>query len=131
LGTHTASHAILTNYAVEEMRAQIQRAQTDIHAITGKSPEFIAYPAGELSSAVVDVARSSGMRFGFGVRPGRNRLPLKPGSRVAMTLNRFTLTGDCPIESQCRASRSLLSLYRVGRTIKRKMDSGFSPLQTA
>jgi len=48
-----------------------------------------------------------------------------PGSQDAMTLRRFTLTGDCGIEAQCRASRSLFSLYRVGRSVKKKADSGF------
>ncbi len=131
LGNHTSSHAILTHYSAEEARVQIQRAQDDIYALTGKSPEIIAYPNGDISDGVVDVARNAGMRFGLGVQPGRNQLPIRPGSRDAMTLKRFTLIGDCAIESQCRVSRSLFSLYRVGRTIKKKVDSGFSSLQPA
>jgi peptidoglycan/xylan/chitin deacetylase (PgdA/CDA1 family) len=131
LGNHTTDHAILTNYSLPEVRAQIQRAQDDLRAMTGKSANIIAYPNGNETPAIVDAARSAGLRFGVGVAPGRNRIPLEPGSQVAMTLKRFTLTGDCAIEAQCRVSRSLFSLYRLGRSVKRKVDSGFSSLQPA
>lgn len=131
LGNHTTDHAILTNYSPVEVHAQIQGAQDAILALTGKLPEIIAYPNGNETPAIVDAARSAGIRFGLGVHPGRNRLPLAPGSQDAMTLKRFTLTGDCAIEAQCRVSRSLFSLYRVGRSIKRKVDSGFSTPQPA
>jgi peptidoglycan/xylan/chitin deacetylase (PgdA/CDA1 family) len=131
LGNHTSDHAILSNYSSTEVHAQIREAQSDLKEITGKSPAIIAYPNGNETSTIVDAARSAGLLFGLGVHPGRNRLPLQPGSQSAMTLKRFTLTGDCAIEAQCRVSRSLFSLYRVGRSVKRKMDSGFSPLQPA
>jgi peptidoglycan/xylan/chitin deacetylase (PgdA/CDA1 family) len=131
LGNHTTDHAILTNYSPDEVRAQIQEAQNDLEKLTGKTPTIIAYPNGNETPAIVDAARSAGIRFGLGVHPGRNSLPIEAGSQGAMTLKRFTLTGDCAIEAQCRVSRSLFSLYRVGRRVKRKMDSGFSPLQPA
>jgi len=131
LGNHTTDHAILTNYSPTEVRTQIQGAQDAILAMTGKLPEMIAYPNGDETPAIVDAARSAGIAFGLGVHPGRNRLPLEPGSQDAMTLKRFTLTGDCAIEAQCRVSRSLFSLYRVGRSVKRKVNSGFSSLQPA
>jgi peptidoglycan/xylan/chitin deacetylase (PgdA/CDA1 family) len=131
LGNHTTDHAILTNYSPAEVRAQIQEAQNDLQKLTGTTPTIIAYPNGDETPAIVDAARSAGIRFGLGVHPGRNSLPLEAGSQGAMRLKRFTLTGDCAIEAQCRVSRSLFSLYRVGRRVKRKMDSGFSPLQPA
>ena len=126
LGNHTSDHAILTNYSAAEVRAQIQGAQDDILAITGKAPDFIAYPNGNESPAIVDAAKSVGIRFGLGVHYGRNRLPLQPGSRDAMTLRRFTLLGDCAIEPQCRMSRSALSLYRAARSVKLRVHAGFS-----
>jgi peptidoglycan/xylan/chitin deacetylase (PgdA/CDA1 family) len=131
LGNHTADHAILTNYSPAEVREQIQGAQDDLQEITGKSPTMIAYPNGNETPAIVDVARGAGILFGLGVHPGRNGVPLHPGSQGAMTLKRFTLTGDCAIEAQCRVSRSWFSLYRVGRSVKRKVDSGLSPRQPA
>jgi peptidoglycan/xylan/chitin deacetylase (PgdA/CDA1 family) len=131
LGNHTMDHAILTNYSPAEVQTQIRGAQDAILAMTGKVPEIIAYPNGDQTPAIVEAARSAGIGFGLGVQPGRNRLPLRAGSQDAMTMRRFTLTGDCAIEAQCRVSRSLFSLYRVGRSVKKKVDSGFSPLQRA
>jgi peptidoglycan/xylan/chitin deacetylase (PgdA/CDA1 family) len=131
LGNHTSNHDILTNYTAAEMMAQIQSAQETIASIVGKAPEFIAYPNGDMSDEILAAAKRAGMRFGLSVNPGRNRLPIEPGSLDAMRLKRFTLTGDSAIEAQCRVSRSLFSLYRVGRSMKRRVGSRFSPLQPA
>lgn len=131
LGNHTSDHARLTNYSAQEVHAQIQGAQDDIRAMTGKSADIIAYPYGDESPAILEAAKSVGIHFGLGVNPGRNRLPLRPGSRDAMTLKRFTLTGDHAIEPQCRMSRSGVSLYRSARTMKLKASAGFSSLRPA
>lgn len=131
LGNHTSDHAILTNYSAEEVHAQIQGAQDDIRAMTGKSAGIIAYPNGDESPAILEAAKNVAIQFGVGVHPGRNRLPLPPGSRDAMTLKRFTLRGDCAIEPQCRMSRSGVSLYRLARSTKLKASAGFSSLRPA
>jgi len=125
-GNHTSDHAILTNYSEAEVRAQIQGAQDDIFAMTGKRAEMIAYPNGDESTAITDLARSLGLRLGVGVEPGRNRLPLELGSPDAMSLKRFTLNAGSAIEAQCRMSRSGLSLYRSARTVKMKTYASFS-----
>jgi peptidoglycan/xylan/chitin deacetylase (PgdA/CDA1 family) len=125
-GNHTCDHAILPNYSSDEARAQIQTAQDDIFAMTAKRAEMIAYPNGDESPAVVDVARGLGLRLGLGVEPGRNRLPLELGSVEAMTLKRFTLDAGSAIEAQCRMSRSSLSLYRSARNAKLKTHASFS-----
>ena len=93
--------------------------------------EMIAYPNGDESPAVVDVARSLGLRLGVGVEPGRNRLPLELGSRDAMILKRFTLNAGSAIEAQCRMSRSSLSLYRSARNVKLKTHASFSSARPA
>jgi peptidoglycan/xylan/chitin deacetylase (PgdA/CDA1 family) len=124
-GNHTSDHAILPNYSEAEVRAQIQGAQDDILAMTGTRAEMIAYPNGDESPAIVDLARSLGLRMGLGVVPGRNRLPLEAGSPVAMTLKRFTLNAGIAIEAQCRMSRSGLSLYRSARRVKLKTYASF------
>ncbi len=131
LGNHTSDHAILTNYSAAEVLAQIQGAQDDILAMTGESADIVAYPNGDESPAIVEAAKSVGIQFGLGVNPGRNRLPLRPGSRDAMTLKRFTLIGDRAIEPQCRMSRSGVSLYRSARNMKLKASAGFSSLRPA
>jgi peptidoglycan/xylan/chitin deacetylase (PgdA/CDA1 family) len=125
-GNHTSDHAILTNYSEAGVRSQILSAQDDIFAMTGKRAEMIAYPNGDESPAILDVARSLGFRLGLGVVPGRNRLPLEMGSREAMRLKRFILHADSAIEAQCRMSRSGLSLYRSARSVKMKTYASFS-----
>ena len=127
LGNHTSNHDILTNYSSSEIRAQIENAQETIASITGKAPNFIAYPNGEISDAILKAAKDAGMQFGLSVNPGRNRLPIEPGSLGAMKLKRFALLGDSAIEPQCRASRSTYSLYRAGLLVKRTWDSRFTP----
>ena len=123
LGNHTSDHAILSNYSDDEARAQIQDGQDEILAMTGQTADIIAYPNGYETPAIAGAAREAGLRLGVGVNPGRNRLPLDVGSDEAMTLKRFTLHAGSPIESQCRTSRSGLSLYRSARAMKRQTHS--------
>lgn len=113
LGNHTRDHAILTNCFSEEIRSQIRDCQENLREMTGKAPEIIAYPNGNCSREIAEVARDAGLLFGLLARPGRNRLPLRAGMSRAMTLKRFTLWGDRTVEAQCRASRSPLSLHRL------------------
>ncbi|HKW61706.1 MAG TPA: polysaccharide deacetylase family protein [Candidatus Acidoferrum sp.] len=113
LGNHTRDHAILTNCFSEEIRSQILDCQESLCEMTGKSPEIIAYPNGNCSREIGEAASGAGLLFGLLARPGRNLLPLQGGTSRAMTMKRFTLWGDRPVEAQCRASRSPLSLYRV------------------
>jgi peptidoglycan/xylan/chitin deacetylase (PgdA/CDA1 family) len=127
LGNHTGNHDVLTNYSPAEVRAQIESAQEMIRSIVGKAPDFIAYPNGEISDGILEAARSAGMQFGLSVNPGRNRLPVEPGSLPAMKLKRFALMGDAAIEPQCRASRSMFSLYRAGRSVTKSLRSRFAP----
>jgi peptidoglycan/xylan/chitin deacetylase (PgdA/CDA1 family) len=127
LGNHTSNHDILTNYSIAEIRAQIERAQEAISSIVGKAPSFIAYPNGEISDEILKAAKDAGMQFGLSINPGRNRLPIEPGSLEAMKLKRFALLGDSAIEPQCRVSRSMFSLYRAGRSMKKSWDSRFTP----
>jgi peptidoglycan/xylan/chitin deacetylase (PgdA/CDA1 family) len=126
LGNHTCDHAILSNYSEAEVCAQILRAQGDILAMTGQSAEMIAYPNGYETPAIVAAARHAGLGFGVGVNPGPNRLPLHAGSNEAMMLKRFTLNADVPIESQCRMSRSGVSLYRSARAMRKNMRANVS-----
>jgi len=128
LGNHTCDHAILSNYSEAEVRAQILGAQDDILAMTGQSAGMIAYPNGYETPEIVAAARDAGLRFGVSVNPGRNRLPLHAGSNEAMTLKRFTLTAGSAIESQCRMSRSGVSLYRSARGMTQNTHADvFSP----
>jgi len=113
IGNHTTDHAILTNYSAAEIREQICGCQEAVSEMTGKTPKIIAYPNGYYSQDILEAAREAGLRFGLGVQAGSNTLPLNGGTAEAMTMKRFTLWGNRPIEAQCRVSRSRLSLYRL------------------
>lgn len=125
LGNHTKNHAILTNYHLAEAREQIQGGQDAIQEMTGRVPGIIAYPNGNISPAIQQIAREAGLRFGVVARGGRNHLPLKIEAPEAMTLKRFTLWGDRGIASQCRASRADISFQGLVESLKARASAAF------
>jgi peptidoglycan/xylan/chitin deacetylase (PgdA/CDA1 family) len=124
LGNHTRDHAILTNYSKMEIREQIQGAQDDIQEMTGRTPQVIAYPNGNESSGVIEIAREIGLRLGMICRSGKNRLPIRLSANTAMILKRFTLLGSRDIGRQCRATRSGVSLYRILGALRARSRAG-------
>ena len=129
LGNHTKDHAILTNYSRLEVREQIRGGQEGIQEMTGKTPRIIAYPNGNATPEIWEAARDLGLQLGVLARGGKNRLPLASGSPTAMTLKRFQLWGNWSIESQCRACRSDLSLFRLLKRLDRGARThSFSPI---
>jgi peptidoglycan/xylan/chitin deacetylase (PgdA/CDA1 family) len=126
LGNHTRDHAILTNYSVQEIREQLQEAQDDIREMTGVTPQSVAYPNGCESSEIARVASEVGLRFGIGVIAGRNRLPGLMESEKIMSLKRFTLLSDRPVDPQCRVSRAGLCLYQHVKSAKARAKAWLS-----
>jgi len=131
LGNHTRDHAILTNYSSAGLREQIWSCQEAIREISGKRPEIIAYPNGNCSSEILAAAREAGLQFGLLANPGRNHLPFKSASDAALALRRFTLWGDRPVEAQCLASRSPLSIARFFQGLRHRHQAVFSQLLPA
>jgi peptidoglycan/xylan/chitin deacetylase (PgdA/CDA1 family) len=102
IGNHTADHAILTRCSPDEMRSQIERAQQDLRALTGRTPLAIAYPNGNHSPDVVDAARAAGLRVGLTVHPSKNRA----GNAAAMMrLGRFYFNGQPDAAREFHACR--------------------------
>jgi peptidoglycan/xylan/chitin deacetylase (PgdA/CDA1 family) len=118
IGNHTRDHAILTQYSELDMQEQIIGGQTDIQELTGQIPTIIAYPNGNESEKIRNVAGLAGLRLGMGVRPGKNQLPLTVTGLAPATLRRFTLWGNRNIEQQCRASRSAISILGPLRAMR-------------
>ncbi len=116
IGNHTRDHAILTNYSKTEINEQICRGQKDIHQMTGKIPQIIAYPNGNYSLEILETARAAGLSFGMLTHAGQNRLLAEAGAVEAMALKRFTLWGNRSVDGQCRSSRSRVSLSRLLNT---------------
>ncbi|MGA9812214.1 MAG: polysaccharide deacetylase family protein [Terriglobales bacterium] len=110
IGNHTVDHAILSNYSPTEIKEQIAGAQDFIRGLTGKSPELIAYPNGNVSAEIVRMARDGGLRLGVTVQPGRNLIADARSFHQSMQLKRFTLWAQRNLESQCRIARSRFSL---------------------
>ena len=104
LGSHTADHAILTNYDRADVVAQIETAQAYIRDLMGTAPIAIAYHNGDHSPEVVPAARDAGLKVGFTVAPRKTRLPVEPG--VMMTLGRFAIDGTPSLFAQCVMCRS-------------------------
>ncbi len=119
LGNHTRDHAILSNCFSEEIRSQIRDCQQSLCEMTGKNPKIIAYPNGNCSREIAEAACGAGLHFGLLARPGRNRFPLPGGTPRAMTMKRFTLWGDRPVEAQCRAAQSGISIHRLLQRVDR------------
>jgi peptidoglycan/xylan/chitin deacetylase (PgdA/CDA1 family) len=116
LGNHTAHHAILTNYAPEEARQQIHRAQDALRAMTGAAPIAIAYPNGAVNAGILAASRDAGIRVGFTVRPEKTRLPVVPGSDRLLRVGRFVPIGQQRMTGQCRTYRSDVRLYGALRS---------------
>lgn len=112
LGNHTADHAILSNYTPEQAHEQILGAQEALREITGVWPSVIAYPNGAHSRRILEKCEDVGLKFGFTVRPEKNRLPL--GDSL-LSLGRFAPLGNGRITRQCRTYRSDLQLYSTFR----------------
>jgi peptidoglycan/xylan/chitin deacetylase (PgdA/CDA1 family) len=117
LGNHTANHAILTNYSLDEVRDQVRRGQESIREMTGVTPTAIAYPNGAHDDTIVRACADLGIKLGFTVRPHKTPLPFENGNGHAdlMRLGRFCPHAEAPMESQCRTYRSDFLLYGAFR----------------
>lgn len=116
IGNHTADHAILTHCEPDEMRAQIERAQQALRAITGRAPIAIAYPNGNHSPPVAQAARAAGLRVGFTVRPSKNRLGA--GSADPMHLGRFYFQAQPDVAREFASCRGGFVPSRVVRHLR-------------
>ena len=115
LGNHTAGHAILTNYAVEEACGQVARCQQTLRDVAGVTATAIAYPNGRFNAEVVRACRDLGLRAGFTVRPHKSPLAAVAGEAGSFRIGRFAPHGAAPMRAQCRTCRSDLRLYGILR----------------
>lgn len=126
LGNHTLDHAILSNYSRDEIAEQIAGAQDFIRGLTGKSPDLIAYPNGNVSPEILQAAQSAGLRLGVTVQPGRNRIIDTRSDQKAMELKRFTLWAQRNLESQCRIARSRFSVQAKISELRGRLKVAFA-----
>lgn len=115
LGSHTANHAILTNYSPDAMRQQLRDCQVALREMTGKTPVAIAYPNGANDPGVVDACHEAGLKLGFTIRPHKTPLPLGSAGDGLLRIGRFCPHGEGPMLTQCRTYRSDVLLYGLFR----------------
>ncbi len=115
LGNHTHHHAILTNCADSEIRAEIVDCQDVLFNLTNSRPVIIAYPNGNYSDRVLFIARQAGLQLGVTVHAHKNYLPISLQGTGSLLLNRYILWQDRDIEKQCACFRSDI---QVKSTIK-------------
>jgi len=77
IGSHTVSHADLTKLGTEEALRELCRSKEVLENILGTPVDFVAFPYGANTEHLVELARSSGYRFGLTnepevMRPGRS-----------------------------------------------------------
>ena len=75
IGNHTHSHAILTNCNKQEITEELTISNKILEDLTNKQPISIAFPNGNINSAVLEVAELMGFHYGFSTNPGINSLP--------------------------------------------------------
>ncbi|WP_276351491.1 polysaccharide deacetylase family protein [Cohnella caldifontis] len=63
IGNHSWNHANLSKLRAEAIRSQISRTNATIRRLTGKTPDMLRPPYGAISDAVVNEARSAGMKI--------------------------------------------------------------------
>jgi peptidoglycan/xylan/chitin deacetylase (PgdA/CDA1 family) len=118
LGNHTAHHAVLTNYSPTGAGQEIADSQEFLAQLTGTAPSAIAYPNGNISPAVVAVAKDAGLHLGTTVQPGKNYLPFAQHEVDILALNRFLLWGDREVARQCALFRTDFQLKRLLRSLR-------------
>ena len=73
IGSHTRSHARLTEISSEDARDEIANSKSRLEDTLGKPVEFFAYPFGKVSDPVRGLAVQAGYRAACSTRSGFNR----------------------------------------------------------
>jgi peptidoglycan/xylan/chitin deacetylase (PgdA/CDA1 family) len=87
IGNHTHKHEFLKRLSPEEIERELTTSQNILKRITGKKPDFIAYPYGSYSKKVEKVTREMGFSLGTTTVQRKNLIPVE--SNKLLSLNRF------------------------------------------
>jgi len=89
IGNHTADHANLLNYPIEDVRRQVAGAQASLSEMTGKTPIAVSYPFGCVSDEVMETCRELGLKVGITTVSRFNRVPEDLAQGRLLGLGRF------------------------------------------
>ena len=65
IGSHTSSHALLTNEATCKVAAEARDSRRELERRLGTEPVHFAYPDGRFDASVVAAVADAGYRFGY------------------------------------------------------------------
>jgi peptidoglycan/xylan/chitin deacetylase (PgdA/CDA1 family) len=65
IGSHTASHALLTNESMEDVHLELKSSRQELEARLSDTMPYFAYPDGRYNSQVVRAVEASGYTYGF------------------------------------------------------------------
>ena len=65
IGSHTCSHALLTNEAASKVVAEARNSRRELERRLGTTPAHFAYPDGRFDASVVAAVADAGYRFGY------------------------------------------------------------------
>jgi peptidoglycan/xylan/chitin deacetylase (PgdA/CDA1 family) len=83
IGSHTLSHAHLTQLPDDELRRELVESKAQIEAMLARPCRFLAYPYGEEDARVRAAARDAGYVAAFGL-PGANPIDQFSFPRVGL-----------------------------------------------
>lgn len=72
LGSHTRTHAIMTNVSPKQVREEVQGSQEELEREIGVVLPIFCYPNGNYNDAVVSILREQGIRLAFTTLCGPN-----------------------------------------------------------
>ncbi len=108
IGSHTASHSLLTSENVETAFREVSESKEMLEAKLKTPIKHFAYPDGRFNAAVVEVVKSAGYRYGYGICRSRDRkLPL-------MTIGRKVLWERSCINAFGRFSPAVMNCHVHG-----------------
>jgi peptidoglycan/xylan/chitin deacetylase (PgdA/CDA1 family) len=77
IGSHTKSHALLTNENTDTVRAELRESKLALETRLRTAVNHFAYPDGRFNEPVVQAASAAGYRYAYGICRERDaRLPL-------------------------------------------------------
>lgn len=92
IGSHGASHVKLTDCDDKCARYEIVSSKEKLERILNQEISLFAYPNGVHSGREIDLVRTAGYEYAFGVIPRKHTIVTKYNSRYC--LPRFNLTDD-------------------------------------
>jgi len=94
---HTVTHDYLSRMTTAQINTEIGGCNDKISPITGKAPQFVAYPYGDYDTDVVTIEKSLGIKMAF-VVGGGNTTP----SDDQFSLGRIIMTNSDTLSSFIR-----------------------------